>query len=294
MIKKILKFSKSPILLYSSYFITLISFLLAIYFYLESKREREPYFISSNYNEPILKNYRIDSEEDLGLKIILKTDKKNKFIQGDIYSSKVFFWNNGKESIKNENILQKLKIYPKGDSQILGVRILKESRLEITKFNINLNKISNEIYLSFRILEQNDGATIQIIYNGEESEKFLIKGIIESVREINLSNKYSETISLTLSILYTTGGLIIFLILFAISIFLLHNLFLKIYKILFLLTKWNFFSDLIQKEKDDPGRFISILGIFLLFYAIYFTSKQISVNSIDIPKEIIVERINGV
>lgn len=294
MIKKILKFSKSPILLYSSYLITFISFLLAIYFFLESKKERDPYFISSNYNEPILKNYRIDSEDELGLKIILNTDKKNKFIKGDIYSSKIFFWNNGKESIKKENILQKLIIYPKGQSQILGVRILKESRPEITKFNINLNKISNEINISFRILELNDGATIQIIYNGDESEKFFIKGIIESVKEIKVSNKYSEPISLTLGIFYTIGGFLILAVLFVISVLLFHNLLLKLYKILFSITKWNLFSNLLQKEKDDPGRFISIFGIFLFIYVIYITAKQISVNSIDIPKEIIVERINGV
>ncbi|MCW7467821.1 hypothetical protein [Leptospira levettii] len=294
MIKKFLKFSKSPILLYSSYLITLISFILAIYFYLETKKEREPFFISSNYNEPILKNYKIDTEDDLDFKIILKTDRGKNQIKGNIYSSKIYFWNNGKESIKSENILQNLIIYPEKKSKILSVRILKETRPEITKFSVDLNNEQNEINLSFNILEQNDGVTIQVIYNGDESEKLLLRGTIESVKEIKISNKFSEPISISLAVVYTTIGLILLGILLVILILLLNKLFIKFYQLLYSLTKLEFFRNQLQKEKDDLGRSMNFLAILAVIYVIYFSAKTLSLNSNDIPKEIIIEKINGV
>ncbi|MCW7479384.1 hypothetical protein ND856_18940 [Leptospira bandrabouensis] len=290
---KILKLSKNPILTLVSIFLTIISFILAIFFYLESKKERDPFFVLNNYNEPIVKLLNSESENDLDFSIYIKSKKGNFPINGEIYSTRIYFWNNGKESIKRENILQKLKIYPDLKSKIVGVRILRNTRPEISNFKAILNKELNEITLDFDIIEENDGVTLQILFNGSQNEIFKIKGIIEGVKKIKESNKFSPPVSTSIGILITISGFAIVIILGLIVIYIIHITLIKIYQILFKYTKINIFKELLDKENEDPGRFINFLLVALIMYIIFFLGKTFSIDSNNIPEMLKVDRING-
>jgi hypothetical protein len=99
----------------------------------------------------------------------------------------VAIWNRGKESIQQGDILQPITIYTDPPSPILEASVIRESRDVIglvlgnssssSATNAYLN--SGELPVSWRILEKNDGSSIQLIYLGSDSVTISVKGVVE-------------------------------------------------------------------------------------------------------------------
>jgi len=160
----------------------------SFYFFNQSNKSREPVFIIDSVRTEILTSNRIS---DVPIKII-KNDGTQ--ITKDLTSIRFYFWNKGKESIKRSNVLESVKIsIDDKTAEIIGYKLLKTSR-EISNITILPDQSDNKsLIIDFYILEQNDGATGQIIYEGNPNSKFIISGTIEGVKQIETNDTIANS-----------------------------------------------------------------------------------------------------
>jgi uncharacterized membrane protein YidH (DUF202 family) len=117
----------------------------------------------------------------------LATSFDNQIIQTDVTAAQVAIWNNGKRAVKNDEILKTVIIQTENAIPILEATIVNVTR-DITKFSINTSEIQNgRLSVSWSILEQNDGAAVQIVYAGDTSVKLFGQGIIEGQPELKIA-----------------------------------------------------------------------------------------------------------
>jgi len=184
---------------------------LAIYYFNLSKENREPFFIedtiksvlidSSKVNNAPFKIFRINGEE----------------INENVTSSTVYFWNQGRKPIKQQDILDSLIIELPVECEILKCDIIGESR-EICDFK--LQQIHrNKVKLDFKIIEELDGFMAQIIYIGSPKAKVQFSGHIEGVKKINIVYKSNFILKLLLKtvVIWTISFFIIPIIFFLYS-----------------------------------------------------------------------------
>jgi hypothetical protein len=104
----------------------------------------------------------------------------------DVTTAQVAIWNAGKQSIRGENILEDVVIFTDPPVPILEASIRQRSR-EVTGFtlaDIPESLASGSVPVSWRILEEGDGASIQLIYVGAQAVDFRVEGVIEGLRGI--------------------------------------------------------------------------------------------------------------
>jgi len=171
---------------YLSIFIGIIAIIISIYFYRQSKKEREPTFFINP-----LKIELIDSDRLQGTPITVKTNE-NEIVNSDVYIIKFYFFNKGKHAIKKDDILSDIFISSQNRNiKIVESRILKTSR-DICNINISPDSTQKGLFVSFDILEFNDGFSGQIIYEGDTSTDFYCEGIIEGVEQFYSVDTYLQ------------------------------------------------------------------------------------------------------
>jgi hypothetical protein len=82
----------------------------------------------------------------------------------------IILWNSGKATVKGENIVgdDPLRLQFDKDAEVLSVRVVTVTRNSI-KFAANINPdASNEVLCSFDYLDEQDGATVEVLHTGEE------------------------------------------------------------------------------------------------------------------------------
>ncbi len=176
------------------HWLTLISIILSIivsaYYYGLSVRTRDLIFVVDPNKTTILSSESISKAP---IKV-LKTNNGEE-IKSDLMAVKFYVWNQGKESIRAENVLERIVIQlddPAGE--IIDAKILRISR-DITKMSIrpDLENPKQKIILDLYILEHNDGLTGQIIYVGNPRTNFNIKGIIEGQDQIRTNDLIAKS-----------------------------------------------------------------------------------------------------
>ncbi len=94
-------------------------------------------------------------------------------------------WNNGKGAIKKENILEQVTIHTENNTRILEAKIIKASRAA-TRISLDINQLQNgQVGINWNVLEQDDGATVQIIYEGNPEILITVSGEIQGQKQIN-------------------------------------------------------------------------------------------------------------
>lgn len=99
----------------------------------------------------------------------------------------IVFWNEGKDTLKNENIVidDPLLIKFSNDTIILSAKIIKQTR-DINKSYIQISKTNPNIaYFGFDYLDQNDGMIFEVIHtdiNIYPEIMGTIKGIPEGIQ----------------------------------------------------------------------------------------------------------------
>jgi len=162
---------------YSGYVVGLIGLILSIYFYEVSKKEKEPTFVL----EPV--RTEIINSEKLKNSPIRITKSDSQEIKNNLTSIRFYFWNKGKEAIKDKDILSDILISVDSGSKIIFSRILKQAR-EIN--HITLDQIdSNTLRLTFKILEIDDGFTGEFLVEGNGHSELTIQGAIEGVKSFS-------------------------------------------------------------------------------------------------------------
>jgi len=104
----------------------------------------------------------------------------------DVTAAQVAIWNAGKQSIREENILEDVVICTDPPVPILEVAIRQCSR-EVVDFTLIETPellASGRVPVSWHILEENDGASVQLIYVGAQEVDFYVEGVIEGLRGI--------------------------------------------------------------------------------------------------------------
>jgi hypothetical protein len=163
-------FFRNPIVGLLGCIASILGVFLAIYFYSKSTRYRELVYYVNPAKAIIAK-----SGHTSRLKMLIDNNE----INIDITAVQIAIWNQGKESIKKENILKQIKIVSEPPSPIIETSFLKVSR-DIVNPMLDNSQYKNAILsLFWEILEKDDGFIVQILYEGDANNKFRINGIIE-------------------------------------------------------------------------------------------------------------------
>ena len=171
----------NPYLMIGSYVLTAISFILAIAFYLKSKREKIPTF--QTYSRTLIQGR--DSELS-DLKILYKNE-----LQERVTVTKLAFWNAGRETINRVDIADSdiLRIEVPAGVRVLDVKLLQQSELS-NEFNLGSvenaanSENQSKIPLSFEYVDYRNAVVIQLVHTGDCATKMRLLGKIKGAERI--------------------------------------------------------------------------------------------------------------
>lgn len=159
--------------------VTVVSLGLAYYWHAQSVQERAPtYFVSPERTRIVDTSVPAPPQ----LQVLFN----GKDLNANVNALTVYLWNDGKQPIKAEDVLEPLLIRLDPGCEILSARMVTVSR-PVTKFSAGQvsQSTKNELPLSFKILEQGDGASIQLIYAGKADATVTIAGTVVGVRKFS-------------------------------------------------------------------------------------------------------------
>lgn len=148
---------------------TTIGIILLLIFYFKSKRIRKPKFFVWSFN--LIK----DASKKLKKLEVIYSKKKIE----NLTVTKIAFWNDGKETIRKDDIPQAapLKIVINNKYKILEAEVIKRTNEEnLVKV---IKKNNKSIIVTFDYLDKGEGATIQVIHTGQSSEDINFIGKIK-------------------------------------------------------------------------------------------------------------------
>lgn len=191
-------FNRSKDIIISSLISIAITIVFGYYFLYIGIRERRPTF----YLDPI-RTTILDKTHAANAPLrLLKANGDT--IQSDVTSVYFYFFNQGKETIKRENVYAPIKIYLSEGAKILDFKILKSAR-PVSGINLTYDSTSQSLLIDFKALEQDDGLAAQLIFEGKRDASVNISGGIDGVKKF-------ETKLITINPLYFVMALAIFLI----------------------------------------------------------------------------------
>jgi len=172
--------SKNPSIMLISLTVAIIGLVVMIVLFFVSQTSRELVYVVNPVKTSV-----VTKGQATELKIMHKGVDLGDV---DITAAQVAIWNSGEESIRKENILKDIIIRTDPPVPILEVSIVKCLRdADITGFSIlESPKLleTGKLPVSWRILEKNDGASIQLIYLGSTDVHIIVEGLIEDSGEV--------------------------------------------------------------------------------------------------------------
>ena len=267
---------------------------LAIYFYNASKKERIPIFLAEENPKSVVNKKNISAIKGQDILITIRHNKKIRHISDNVFVSTVYFWNSGTLSIKKSHILSKLIIAPKSKNiKIISYSLLSAARPNINKFKLKYEPKEKGISMSFDILEKDDGASIQILYEGDSDAKFILLGALEGVRHFKTTIQASRVTKA----IYIIFSLLLLFVLFLAVTFLTYAVAFPLFK--YLLSNLNKFLhfEFLSYAKDYPrdafGIFVIIpAASLLLVFVVLSAADNYNHASTSIPKKLI-KSVNG-
>jgi len=99
-------------------------------------------------------------------------------INGDLTAAQFILWNSGKAPVRHEDILKSIVLHTPSNCPIYEATVRSVSR-DVTRFQIITNDIaSGRLSFDWKILEHNDGASIQLLYGGDQKMPFFASGTV--------------------------------------------------------------------------------------------------------------------
>lgn len=182
----------------SSIISIVITIIFGYYFLYVGIRERRPTFYVDPTRTTIL-----DKENAANAPLMLLKSNGDT-ITSNVTSVFFYFFNQGEETIKHENIYSPLKIVLSDEAEILDYKILKVGR-SVSGIEVVRDTTGNSLTINLRALEQNDGFAGQLIFEGKKDALLRMEGGIDGV-------KMFETHLTTIDPTYFLGAVVIFLI----------------------------------------------------------------------------------
>jgi hypothetical protein len=174
-----------------------ITLVFGYYFLYLGDREREPTF----YLDPIRTTIIDKSNAAAATLHLLKANGDT--INSDVVSVYFYFFNQGRQTIKHENIYSPLKV-KLGNAEILDFKVLKVAR-DVSGIVVSKDTLTNSLDIDFKALEKDDGFVGQVIFEGKKDAAISIEGGIEGA-------KYFKSELSSINPLYFLIAIFIFLV----------------------------------------------------------------------------------
>lgn len=175
-----------------------ITIVFGYYFLYIGNRERKPTF----YLDPTRTTILDKTNAANAPLMLLKSNGDT--IHSDVTSVYFYFFNQGSETIKRENVYEPLKIVLRDKAEILDFKLLKVAR-PVSGIKLVRDTASNSLSINFKALEKDDGLVGQIIFEGNKNASITLEGGIDGA-------KYFETHLSSIDPLYVTVAIGILLI----------------------------------------------------------------------------------
>jgi hypothetical protein len=189
---------RSKDIIISSIISIAITIVFGYYFLIVGDKEREPTF----YVDPV-RTVIVDKTNAAEAPLrLLKPN--NDTIQSDVVSAYFYFFNQGKATIKRENIYAPLKVKLDTGAEILYFKVLKTAR-EVCGIRLSKDSTNQFLNLDFNALEQNDGFVGQLIFEGRTDSPITIEGGIDGAKDF-------ETELASINPVYFLIAIVIFLV----------------------------------------------------------------------------------
>ena len=153
-----------------------ITIVFGYYFLYVGYKLREPTFFVDPVRTTILDK---KNAEDAPLHLVTS---KGDTIHSDVVSVYFYFFNQGEETIKSENVYSPLKIRVDTSCRILDFKMIKSARA-VSGIQVAIDSTSKFLNVNFRALEKDDGFVGQVIFAGDKDAQLTIEGGIEGAKE---------------------------------------------------------------------------------------------------------------
>ena len=149
--------------------LTVISLILAYYFYVAAEKEREPVYIINDSSIVIYNNTNTSGS----IKLLTKDSV---IIQDNVYLTEIVLWNDGNLPIVPEDVRDTLKLILQGVKEILDYKIVAESHTS-SKFKVKQLDF-NTLIIDWNYFDPSNAVKFQIIYLGDK--------ILEPLWKVNI------------------------------------------------------------------------------------------------------------
>ena len=168
--------------------LTIVGFFLAFFFWYDGiKRPELTYYISSTRTAIIQKGSVTND---------LSVNYHGLPVSGDLSSAEIQIWNKGKAAIHAGDILKPIVLKTKnGEPLYSAISTVSRDVIGYSTSQTGTNMMSGNLPMDFKILEQNDGIKVQIIYGGNVNLTLVLDGVIEGQTRGIKENKVTETAS---------------------------------------------------------------------------------------------------
>ncbi len=171
--------ASNPLVSIGSLVLAVLGVVLAVVFYIRSQKNKVPCFDCSS--NTIIEGLHKSLD---GLEVHYKGA-----VQERITITKIVFWNDGRDTIDRSDLVDRdpLRIVCPEGADILDIQIISDDA-ELNSVELgNLATEDQEIYypINFDYLDHEEHFVIQIIHNGESSDKFFVSGKIKGVKAIS-------------------------------------------------------------------------------------------------------------
>lgn len=164
------RFFSNPIVGIAGSIASVIGLVLAIYFYVNSTYYRDLVYLVHPTKAVVVKAGQLSR---------LSVTLDGKTLSTDVTAAQVAFWNEGNVAIRNEHVLQTFTLVTSPQARIIEATVRKKSR-DLVRIDLDTNRIDQgQLGVSWNILEQGDGAMLQIIFAGPPSTPISINAVIE-------------------------------------------------------------------------------------------------------------------
>jgi hypothetical protein len=164
-----------------------IGLVLSVFFYLRGKKEKAPRYTLEDNN-------LFEKLPDLVPE--LKVEYKGEQIS-NLTITKVRFWNAGKDTINDTDVVQPIVIEAQSECKIISAKLVRANQ-EANEFKCSLPEQGGlRVTISFRYLDFNEGGQVQIAHTGTGKERLKLTGRVKQAgtpKQVIYSKKTPQSV----------------------------------------------------------------------------------------------------
>lgn len=159
-----------------SFFLALLGIILAIFFFIKSRRTKEPRYAILSTN--LMRDFTSRLE---ALEMTYSGERIS-----NLTATKLAFWNNGKDTINGSDIASAdpLMVKVKDEYNILDSSMLY-AKNAANQFSIDPSDDGTHVLIQFDYLDADEGGVIQLLHTGKSSDDIEVCGTIKGAGKLN-------------------------------------------------------------------------------------------------------------